>query len=69
MLREAWYITERELKHFVRRKIQVITSFIQPVIWLAFFGLAINTGITGFAMSALGSMGSVGSLNMPQLFV
>jgi len=69
LLREAWYITERELRHFVRRRIMLITSFIQPVIWLAFFGLAINSGITGFAMGLMGSLGSPGSLNMLQFFV
>ncbi|WXG40098.1 MAG: ABC transporter permease [Candidatus Freyarchaeum deiterrae] len=65
MLREAWYITERELKHFIRRKVQVITSLIQPVVWLAFFGFALSSGIASLAGGSL----SLGSVNILQIFV
>lgn len=68
-MKEAWYITERELRHFARRKVQVITSFIQPVIWLAFFGYAISSGITGVLMGFMGGLGSQGSSNLLQIFV
>jgi ABC-2 type transport system permease protein len=66
LLREAWYISERELKHFIRRKVQVITSLIQPIIWLAFFGFALSSGITSLMM---GSSGSTGSVSILQYFV
>jgi ABC-2 type transport system permease protein len=69
LLKEAWYITERELRHFARRRIQVITSFIQPVIWLAFFGYAISSGIAGVAMGLMGSLGTQSSSNLLQIFV
>ncbi|MHA1604842.1 MAG: ABC transporter permease [Candidatus Freyarchaeota archaeon] len=66
MFREAWYITERELRHFVRRKIQVITSFIQPAVWLAFFGYAISSGIPGMGMNGFGLQGLT---NVLQLYI
>lgn len=66
MLREAWYITEREMRHFLRRKVQLITSFIQPVVWLGFFGYAISSGIPGLST---GIFGGQGLLNFLQLFV
>ena len=68
LFREAWYITERELRHFVRRKIQVITSFIQPAVWLAFFGYAISSGIPGMGMG-MGGFGLQGLTNVLQLYV
>jgi len=69
LLKEAWYITERELIHFGRRRIQLITSFIQPVIWLAFFGYAISSGITGLLMGLTGGLSSQGSSSLLQIFV
>ncbi len=66
MLREAWYITEREMRHFMRRKVQLITSFIQPVVWLGFFGYAISSGIPGLGT---GIFGGQGLINFLQFFV
>ncbi|MFB0563886.1 MAG: ABC transporter permease [Candidatus Lokiarchaeia archaeon] len=66
MFKEAWYITERELRHFVRRKVQVLTSFIQPAVWLGFFGYAISSGIPGLGG---GIFGGQGLLNIIQFYI
>lgn len=66
LFKEAWYVTERELRHFVRRKVQVLTSFIQPAVWLGFFGYAISSGIPGLGGAIFGGRGL---LNIIQFFV
>ena len=50
----------------MRRKVQVLTSFIQPAVWLGFFGYAISSGIPGFSG---GIFGGQGLLNTLQFYV
>jgi ABC-2 type transport system permease protein len=57
MLREAWYISTREIRHFYRRRILIITSLATPAIWLALFGYALSGGLPGFNLSSLGIQG------------
>ncbi|MFB0563885.1 MAG: ABC transporter permease [Candidatus Lokiarchaeia archaeon] len=57
MLSESWYVALREIKHFYRQRIQVITSLATPVIWLALFGYALSGGLPGFNLSSLGIEG------------
>ena len=57
MLTESWYIAVREIKHFYRQRIQVITSLATPVIWLALFGYALSGGLPGFNLSSMGIEG------------
>lgn len=60
MLSEAWYVATRELRHFYRQRVQVITSLVQPVIWLALFGYSLSGGLPGFNLSSLGLTGVQG---------
>ncbi|MHA1607459.1 MAG: ABC transporter permease [Candidatus Freyarchaeota archaeon] len=67
MLKEAWYICERELKHFTRMRVQIISSIATPVIWLVFFGYSMSMMPLGF-----GGLGAIigGERNvMVQLFI
>ncbi|MEX2704118.1 MAG: ABC transporter permease [Candidatus Freyrarchaeum guaymaensis] len=57
MLAEAWYIAVREIKHFYRRRIQIVTSLATPIIWLALFGYALSGGLPGFSLSNIGIQG------------
>ena len=40
MLKETWALTQRELKHWYRAKIQIFMMLIQPIVWLGLFGQA-----------------------------
>ncbi len=42
MIRETWALTERELKHWYRVKMQIFVTLIQPIVWLGLFGQAFN---------------------------
>ncbi|MDD1768340.1 MAG: ABC transporter permease, partial [Methanomassiliicoccales archaeon] len=42
MMKETWALTVRELKHWYRIKIQIFMTLIQPIVWLALFGQAVN---------------------------
>jgi len=67
LLKEAWYICERELKHFTRMRVQIISSIATPVIWLVFFGYSMSMMPLGF-----GGLGAIigGERNvMVQLFI
>jgi ABC-2 type transport system permease protein len=57
MLRESWCVATREIKRFYRQKIQLITSLVTPLIWLALFGYALSGGLPGFNLSSLGIQG------------
>jgi ABC-2 type transport system permease protein len=57
MLSESWYVATRELRHFYRQRIQIITALVQPAIWLALFGSALSAGLPGFNLSSLGIQG------------
>nr|MDO8081492.1 ABC transporter permease [Candidatus Freyarchaeota archaeon] len=57
MLRESWYVATREIRHFYRQRIQVITALVTPLIWLALFGSALSGGLPGFNLSSLGIRG------------
>jgi len=58
MLAEAWYIAQRDLKHYLRRRIQFATSLITPVAWLVFFGYAFSGApLTGSPASVPGVPG------------
>ncbi|MDD1769581.1 MAG: ABC transporter permease [Methanomassiliicoccales archaeon] len=48
MLRETNALTQRELKHWYRSKIQIFVALIQPIVWLGLFGQAFNLGNLGF---------------------
>ncbi len=46
-MREAWYVCERELRHFIRMRVQIISSIITPIVWLVFFGYSMNMMSSG----------------------
>jgi ABC-2 type transport system permease protein len=48
-----WALTNRDLRKWYTNPVQLITSLIQPVVWLALFGKALNFG--AFISSAGGS--------------
>ncbi|MEM4587650.1 MAG: ABC transporter permease [Candidatus Jordarchaeales archaeon] len=48
MLMEALYVCERELKHFIRMRVQIVSSIVTPIIWLVFFGYSMNLMSSGF---------------------
>ena len=43
-LHGLWALTNRDLRKWYTNPIQLITSLIQPVVWLALFGKALNFG-------------------------
>ncbi|MEM3466180.1 MAG: ABC transporter permease [Candidatus Jordarchaeales archaeon] len=47
MLKEACYVCERELKHFIRMRVQIISSIVTPIVWLVFFGYSMNMMSSG----------------------
>lgn len=69
---DTWNVTWRELKHFTRSRAAMISTLIQPVIWLTFMGNAFNfsniklPGITlppGFNLNVLFFQGAASYLN------
>ena len=43
-LHGLWALTNRDLRKWYTNPVQLITSLIQPVVWLALFGKAVNFG-------------------------
>ncbi len=43
-LHGLWALTNRDLRKWYTNPIQLLTSLIQPVVWLALFGKALNFG-------------------------
>ncbi len=42
LLSDTWYVAKRELIKFVRTKVRLVVTMVQPVIWLAFMGNTMN---------------------------
>ncbi len=42
LLSDTWYVAKRELIKFVRTKVRLVITMVQPVIWLAFMGNTMN---------------------------
>lgn len=64
-LHGLWALTNRDLKKWYKNPIQLFISLIQPVVWLALFGKALNFG--SFIASAPGGA-SVANAIMIQTF-
>ena len=43
-LHGLWALTNRDLRKWYTNPVQLLTSLIQPVVWLALFGKALNFG-------------------------
>lgn len=56
MIKEAYYVCERELRHFVRMRVQIISSIVTPIVWLVFFGYSMNIMSSG--------LGGINTLSM-----
>jgi ABC-2 type transport system permease protein len=53
VIRETNALTQRELKHWYRSKIQIFVALIQPIVWLGLFGQAFNLGNLGLPPAAI----------------
>jgi ABC-2 type transport system permease protein len=71
MIKETWALTQRELKHWYRAKIQIFMMLIQPIVWLGLFGQAfafpISPALLNGAPDYMSYM-SIGQLAVISLF-
>ena len=67
---DTWYVCWRELKHFVRSRIGMISIILQPVIWLVLMGNMFQsvTFIPGFPASSYIEYMAAGIIAMTVLF-
>jgi ABC-2 type transport system permease protein len=71
MIRETIALTQRELKHWYRTKVQLLMMLVQPIVWLGLFGQAFPATIPKEALNGAPdymSYMSVGQLAIVTLF-
>lgn len=60
LIRQLWCLTQRDLRRWYRGRLPMLTSFLQPFLWLALFGIAMGSfvgtieGIDYFSFLAVG---------------
>ncbi len=60
MFHGLWALTTRELKKWLKEPIILLMAVLQPIIWMGFFGKAMN-------LNAMFSAENLGNINMPNI--